>query len=160
MCKLLSFLRSMVSLRRVCLRNMTAGLVNVVGNVLLVVIAMIGSFVVVLVILMIISVSISLSLNILLIISSLAQLLAILLVIIILIQHLRLFADGTAIDATIVLVSSIVLTWAVLGWTKVVNWVGWCINSEDPFDEFDGLLAPHKSTVDMINCEILNFTCW
>lgn len=107
----------LLPIRPICLTSrstLSARLVNIKVNFFLVIVAVIHSFVAVLVILMIISVPVRLTLNILLIISSLAQLL-VSGSRVVMIQHLRLFGDGAAIDTTIVLVSSIVLAGAILG---------------------------------------------
>lgn len=98
----------------ICLTSTeSARLVNVIVYLFLVVIAIVNSFVIVLVIHCIISFSIRLILNVLLVISPLAQLLVRRSRVIV-VQHLRLLGDGTVINATIVLVSSIVLARAIL----------------------------------------------
>ena len=74
------------------------------------------------------------------------------------VEHLGLFSDGAAVDTTIVLVSTIVLTRAILRRTKIVDRIRRCIDTQNFLDNFDGFLTAEKPPIDVVDLEVLNFS--
>ena len=74
------------------------------------------------------------------------------------VEHLGLLSDGAAVDTTIVLISTIVLTGAILRRTKIVDRIRRCIDTQNFLDNFDGFLTAEKPPIDVVDLEVLNFS--